>query len=296
MTTKVKLIMPPAHLGATANDDLMELIIRALSLKHGEDGSWADKYGADYEDDTILLRRDNQHPDCTCSYEPNEKAWLEANPHSEKCFVTIAGKVVKELEEKHPLPPCKMFYEMDDVDAAQFVQFWHNGPGPTAEQLERQKAKKAAHAAEHEAYSKASKVRREAVTAAICKLAAEHGQLGKDKIEERFADWVWEYRCTCGRSKLHGEWQHSNEHVRPCEIWWCGQPNFMHKPSGLEVRWYKYIGRDMKYNMKTLPPEHWQQIKQLVTEDEIKQVLDNASEAHETFANMIATANAAMQR
>ena len=30
---------------------------------------------------------------------------------------------------------------------------------------------------------------------------------------------------------------------------WCGEshaPNFLHKPSGSEVRWYKYIGRGME--------------------------------------------------
>jgi hypothetical protein len=30
------------------------------------------------------------------------------------------------------------------------------------------------------------------------------------------------------------------------------RPNFLHKASGLEVRWYKYIGRSMEIN-KSLP-------------------------------------------
>jgi hypothetical protein len=30
---------------------------------------------------------------------------------------------------------------------------------------------------------------------------------------------------------------------------WCGgdEPNFRYKPTGFEVTWYKYIGRDMKH-------------------------------------------------
>jgi hypothetical protein len=35
---------------------------------------------------------------------------------------------------------------------------------------------------------------------------------------------------------------------------WCegNKPNFLHKKTGFEVKWYKYIGRSMEINMK--PP------------------------------------------
>lgn len=38
---------------------------------------------------------------------------------------------------------------------------------------------------------------------------------------------------------------------------WCyGEaPNFKHKATGLEIHWYKWIGRDMKYNRKTTGEE-----------------------------------------
>lgn len=38
---------------------------------------------------------------------------------------------------------------------------------------------------------------------------------------------------------------------------WCGSenaPNFLHKKTGFEVRWYKYIGRSMEMN-KAVPIE-----------------------------------------
>jgi len=40
-----------------------------------------------------------------------------------------------------------------------------------------------------------------------------------------------------------------------CE--WCSgdEPNFRYKPTGFEVTWYKYIGRDMKTNISISPKE-----------------------------------------
>lgn len=40
---------------------------------------------------------------------------------------------------------------------------------------------------------------------------------------------------------------------------WCSAPNFVFKPSGLKVWWYKYIGRDMETNRP-------------VTDEEVKEV------------------------
>lgn len=37
------------------------------------------------------------------------------------------------------------------------------------------------------------------------------------------------------------------------------RPNFRHKPSGLEVRWYKWIGRDTEYNWKP-SSKRWRRI------------------------------------
>ena len=41
----------------------------------------------------------------------------------------------------------------------------------------------------------------------------------------------------------------SNSHPTPMVCKGCGgdEPNFRYKPTGFEVTWYKYIGRDMKH-------------------------------------------------
>lgn len=45
-------------------------------------------------------------------------------------------------------------------------------------------------------------------------------------------------------------------HVPACKA---GRPNFRHKASGLEIRWYKYIGRSMEYS-REVSREEWDRI------------------------------------
>ena len=49
--------------------------------------------------------------------------------------------------------------------------------------------------------------------------------------------------CTCGCKSRWVEWCAKNQHNETCTP---NLPNFRHKASGLEVRWYKYIGRGME--------------------------------------------------
>ncbi len=49
--------------------------------------------------------------------------------------------------------------------------------------------------------------------------------------------------CTCGLDKIAEAYFEENGHRPTCA---CVLPNYRHKASGFEVRWYKYIGRGME--------------------------------------------------
>ncbi|KQO98896.1 hypothetical protein [Leifsonia sp. Leaf264] len=49
--------------------------------------------------------------------------------------------------------------------------------------------------------------------------------------------------CTCGRDDLYAAWASENTHSPTCGV---VRPNFLHKPTGVRVDWYKYIGRGME--------------------------------------------------
>lgn len=49
--------------------------------------------------------------------------------------------------------------------------------------------------------------------------------------------------CTCDYEPTWKAWSSENDHAQTCPV---VIPNFLHKPSGAKVEWYKYIGRGMK--------------------------------------------------
>lgn len=59
--------------------------------------------------------------------------------------------------------------------------------------------------------------------------------------------------CDCGVDEAYSGWLAQNSHAPTCLE---GLPNFAHKSSGLEICWYKYIGRGMSAN-QALSPQDW---------------------------------------
>lgn len=59
--------------------------------------------------------------------------------------------------------------------------------------------------------------------------------------------------CTCSYRQSEQEWYAENDHIPECPI---VVPNFRHFASGLEISWYKYIGRGMEVN-KDVNLQEW---------------------------------------
>lgn len=75
-----------------------------------------------------------------------------------------------------------------------------------------------------------------------------------------------EVHCTCG---VNDEWR-ARYDACVCD-WHLGQgifrfgaavsaPHFWHKASGLQIRWYKWIGRDMEMNRESISGQEWSEI------------------------------------
>lgn len=62
--------------------------------------------------------------------------------------------------------------------------------------------------------------------------------------------------CTCTHHQDYIEWRKTNDHDPQCRI---VLPNFRHYASGLEIEWYKYIGRGMESN-QDLTRREWNAI------------------------------------
>lgn len=53
--------------------------------------------------------------------------------------------------------------------------------------------------------------------------------------------------CTCDYDTRYQAWSDVHDHDPACGI---ARPNFLHKPSGTRVDWYKYIGRGMEVDLR----------------------------------------------
>lgn len=78
-------------------------------------------------------------------------------------------------------------------------------------------------------------------------LRAEHVPLEKKRdAEKSYCMRLFGHEhpvCNCGQDERRRQWYTENDHDFRCPI---VLPNFWHKPSGLKITWYKWIGRDMK--------------------------------------------------
>ena len=62
--------------------------------------------------------------------------------------------------------------------------------------------------------------------------------------------------CTCNRTNEYVNFVKTISHADNCEM---DKPNFKHYASGIEVEWYKYIGRSMEYDQE-VPIEKWVEV------------------------------------
>jgi hypothetical protein len=76
--------------------------------------------------------------------------------------------------------------------------------------------------------------------------------------------------CTCMYDVQHANFIKTINHSDECQM---DKPNFKHYASGIEVEWYKYIGRDMEYD-QSIPVEEWVDVFKECLES-IKTILKN---------------------
>lgn len=209
------------------------------------DNSWRE-YGEPFENDVFWVHPDYQHFECECEFEVENQKWLTDNPHNITCFQTYIVPVVEQIHAEYPLPNYNIFSETTTASMKRTVAFMHGKrPELTAEDLAEEIAYEAKRVSEHRAYCDASARRKRKMIHALKRIFKEWGITKGDSVEVKGnEEWMWEYICTCGRDKRHHEFNQSRDHVKPCEYWWADQPNFLHKPSGYGIHWYKYPCRD----------------------------------------------------
>lgn len=172
-------------------------------------------YGANFENETFVMRR-FYWGDCDCGYEEREAAYSAKDPgHSAACYQTELRARMQAYEDANPHPAVRMKTEVTKSD---FGVVTITSPADPAEK------KQASHACD----------RRQALfeDELYQELGAKFG------VDPHYGAAI---HCTCGCKDRWKAWVAANGHTAACSLL---LPNFLHKPTGFAVRWYKWIGRD----------------------------------------------------
>jgi hypothetical protein len=185
-------------------------------------------YGADFDCDAFTMRP-YYWGDCDCGAEERSEAWFAANPHADDCFrserdrrwgaydesigwaeidAAMSGGLFDEMDT------ASQDIEIDGVQVGGFVTFTPRNDPAT----QKRRA--------------ASMAREDARAAIVADIYRERG------LTPEPSQWL----CTCGVDQRARQTDEMG-HRKTCAV---ELPNFLHKRTGLEVRWYKYIGRSME--------------------------------------------------
>jgi hypothetical protein len=198
------------------------------------------------ENGTFSIRAYDWDAECDCGAKAKMDRWFGANPHGPECYQTELHARLKSWEGRsgyaraealafgdnddgRPLPGMNMARE----DVAPGVMFMSFAPRSDAAM---------------EAYNKLRDRRGQVERKLFDELCSKHG------VDRKFGCMV---HCTCGRG-ARGDlfWQNVGGHADDCRL---TQPNFLFKPTGFRLNWYKYPFRD-SYMSDPLTPDQWREI------------------------------------
>lgn len=170
--------------------------------------------------------------DCTCGYDERCEAWHEANKHRDDCYQTVTRREIEAHDKSIGYRPYGSFLEAFNVDSEEVV------PGMVGMTMTPR---------EDKARDKAYDLHRQFEDATYDKWCAHFG------LDRKFGAAV---HCTCDHSDRWDRFASADDHIPTCGV---VRPNFLHKPSGLELRWYKYPLRD-SYMSRQVTSREWRAI------------------------------------
>lgn len=186
-------------------------------------------YGVDFENDTFHVFP-YYWGDCTCGYDEFESEWCEHNHHAEDCYQTKLRTAVAAYDAQigYELPGSLL--ECFDVEAEK-VQRGVSVLSFIPNAIKRDLGKL------HSAFEEETQRRLcQEMNLSYPKGCAVH--------------------CTCDYEERWATWSAENSHRPDCLL---ERPNFLYKPTGFSIEWYKYPLRD-SYMSKNLNLQEFRKI------------------------------------
>jgi hypothetical protein len=162
--------------------------------------------------------------DCNCGFDERDAEWSEAHRHAAGCYQSRVYTETKAYNEKIGYKSPSSFMDMFYTDSEPVVIEGHT-VGTAMTMTPRRDDRE------------------------LAKLSSDF----EDKTRQRLcAELKLSYpqgcavHCTCGYDDEYQKWRKTNDHTAACLL---VKPNFLYKPMGFEIQWYKYPLRDSYKNM-----------------------------------------------
>ena len=205
-----------------------------------------DTYFSDHVDNDTFSIRSYYWGDCTCGYEERwtaaEKAWSDEHPHATDCYQTELRAEEDRYDTESGYRAIHAAAFGDDETAligGMDIEFDTVEPVPGLQVTTM--VGKPRHDDAMERWREAYRQRETFMDALYARLCKKYKR-GKRGCA---------VHCTCGHDKLYAAFAATDDHAPTCPI---VLPNFLFKPTGFELRWYKYPLRDSYSNEKLTVP------------------------------------------
>lgn len=177
------------------------------------------EYGEEFENDVFSVFPYYWGEDL-CGYEEKEEAWFKTNRHEKHCYQTALRKAQREWLANNPEPEAQMMnVSQEEIEPGMVLIMSEPAYSPSADM-----------------WREWSKKRRVAHSQIYDKLCAAF------ELDREFGCAA---HCTCGFEERWAAFCEENYHDPQCPI---VKPNFLHKPSGFSISWYKYPMRSSFMN------------------------------------------------
>lgn len=176
------------------------------------DNSW---YGVEFENN-IFSVFPYYDGDCTCGYDEKYYQWEAENEHRATCYQVALESAMREWLKEHPEPRAQMYNAaVGEIESGvTFISF--------------KPARRSSAKMWREWYSKKRKFENKTYDSLCAKFGVgrERGAMG---------------HCTCDYKDRWHKFLKENSHDKNCPV---VKPNFLFKPTGFSIKWYKYPLRD----------------------------------------------------
>lgn len=192
-----------------------------------------DSYGwPRFENDTFMVQGYDWDAECDCGFSERTDAWHKAHPHAPECYDSVMNKIMEEYDARTKYKEIEhAAFEGDhsllggmNIEGEDIVLDGHV-VGKSMIMTPRKDAYMGRWRTAHDLRESYQDEQRK-------RLCGERGLSYPAGCA---------VHCDCYKEKAAHEWFSANDHAPTCRV---VQPNFLYKPTGFRVMWYKYPLRD----------------------------------------------------